>query len=94
MKIIGQSVDGLLLSASEDEVANLCGFYSAYDDKYTRTKVGDKICVAEMFHRLYDIEHNRKTLNQTAAKLRVIADMLEVVQPIVSDMDKAQIEGT
>ena len=33
MKIIGKTEDGYIIEASQDEVANLIGYYSKYDDR-------------------------------------------------------------
>jgi hypothetical protein len=34
VKVIGESADGYLITASRDEIANLFGFYWASDEKY------------------------------------------------------------
>ena len=85
MKIIGQTAEGFLLSATPDELANLTGYYSKYDPVMPAVRIGDDVKISEMFRTLYNMASHRKELAQTAAKLRVCADAIELTEPIVRE---------
>lgn len=83
MKIIGETSDGYILTASKDEISNLIGYYSAYSNKYeNKVFIGSVINVADMYKKLYDLDRNKDELEKTAKTLRTLADMLDVVDPI------------
>lgn len=91
MKIIGESQDTFILEASKDEVANLTGYYSKYDDKFKAT-VGSKIKISAMYGQLYNLKNNQPELKKVVDKLRTIADLLEPVCPVIEAQIKDAIK--
>lgn len=85
MTIIGKtSESGLLLSATEDEVAQLIGFYGKYSDgAHLYLKPGTEIKVSEMFRKLYALASQKKELEEAAAKLRCCADVITLTSPLI-----------
>jgi hypothetical protein len=49
VKVIGKTEGGYILEASNDEVANLIGYYSTYDKDYKRPNCGDNIQISSMY---------------------------------------------
>lgn len=86
MKIIGTTAEGLLLSATHDEVANLAGANSAYSNGYRKPKPGDEIKVWSRFKQLDAIHFHRAQLGKIAAELRAYADRLELHDPVVREL--------
>lgn len=90
MKIIGQTKDGFILEAGENEVARLVGYYGQYDCR-GKLVVGADIQVNAMFDQLYKI----KSLKQTVKKLEEGAsELLEsirtknpVLEPVVAAIE-------
>lgn len=92
MKIIGTSEAGLLISASEDEIANLIGYYSKYGDQVRNAlRVGTEIRVSEMFKKLYEMQSMEKELVASAAKLRMCADTITLTAPLIPKTEVAPI---
>lgn len=85
MKIIGKtSENGLLLSATEDEVANLIGYYGKYsEDAQSHLKPGTDIHISEIFKTLYYMSTRKRELEEAAAKLRCCADAITLTCPVV-----------
>lgn len=85
MKIIAKTEVGFLLSASEDEIAALSGFNSAYSDGFKRgeQKIGQEIPVSQAreamqfvkawaAERLVESEQAMKRMADHLAKIRAI----------------------
>jgi hypothetical protein len=89
MKVIGKSESGYILEASNEEVANLTGYYSTYDKDYKRPNCGDNIQINSMYKQLYNLKNNEPKLKDTVKILRGLADSLEPVCPVI----EAQIKG-
>ena len=52
MKVIAQTGNGFLLEATPDEIANICGYYSAIAPEFDPTvAIGDEIQVSEIFSK-------------------------------------------
>lgn len=86
MKIIGQTAEGFLLSASRNECANIVGFYYTGADGCPRFEPGMEIAIAAMFTQLYEFKKNEKALTQIASKLRAVADVLELNDPVIEKL--------
>jgi len=86
MKIIGKTENGLLISATETEVANLIGFYYRGADGCPRLEPGLEIVIGAMYKQLEDLRVNRKQLGGMAGKLRAIADTLELSDPVLQKL--------
>jgi RNA polymerase-interacting CarD/CdnL/TRCF family regulator len=96
MKIIGTTKGGFILEASENELANLTGYYSEYQrrDKAAEKelKVGDTIMVSEMYHRLYVIARRRGEIKTAQKMLLDAASELELVDPIIAASEDPKVE--
>lgn len=91
MKIIGTTKDGFILEASENEVANLIGYYSRYDMREKETappKPGDTIRIHEMYQRLYVLASRRGQIKTAQKMLLDAASELELVDPILAAGDE------
>lgn len=89
MKVIGKSKGGYILEASDNEIANLIGYYSQYDSDYRKPECGDTIQISSMYQQLYNLKNNQPKLKDTVKMLRGLADSLEPVCPLI----EAQIKG-
>lgn len=84
MKIIGTTAEGLLPSATEDEVANLLGYYGKYTDEFRgAAKPGTEIKVAAMYARLRNLDDAQQKLAGAAATLRGVADAIGPIQRVI-----------
>jgi hypothetical protein len=93
MKVIATTKRGFLLDASDDEVAKLIGYYSAYTVKSKFSKsnvvnVGDEIQIAEMYKSLSELVGNVKTMEQVRASLRCVAASMEIVDPLLREIEE------
>ena len=91
MKIIGKTEEGLLLAASKDELANFIGFYWSGSEGCPPLVPGVEIKCAAMFEQLRQLDINRKALGDISTKLRMVADLLELNDPLVQKL--TVIEG-
>lgn len=82
MKIIGQTDGGLLISATKNEIANLLGFYYTGSQSCPELVAGLEIRVSDMYGQLSALNSNKKELSQLANKLRSVADLLELNDPL------------
>ena len=83
MKIIATTENGYIIEASKENIANLTGYYSSYDNKINNFKIGDEIAIHEMFTQLYTLEKKKQDLSQTVRTLRNLADLLEPACPVI-----------
>ena len=93
MKIIGTTKQGFLLEATDNEIANLVGYYSAYTIKSKFNKrevveVGDQIKVAEMYKSFDELVSKVKTMEQIRASLRAVAASMEIVDPLLREIEE------
>lgn len=80
MKIIAKvSEDEYILTAYRGEIAQLLGFYSAYDDTFRNKTLspGTEISIAAMYQQLQNIANSKTDIKEVQAKLRGLADRLE-----------------
>jgi hypothetical protein len=87
MKILGKTEDGYILEAHSDEVANLIGYYSKYNENF-KVQVGDEIRINEMYHQLYTLQHKQPELQTIVSTLKNLADLLEPVCPVIENVMK------
>ena len=68
MKVIGKTENGYLIDAKRDELANLQGMYSHYDDNF-RLNIGDEINIQPFFNMAEEAVRlrNRSDALRTAA---------------------------
>lgn len=85
MKIIGKTQQGLLLSATKDELANMVGFYYSGLQGCPEFNPGVEIELHKMYSQLRSLQQNEKELGAIATKLRMVADLLQLNDPIVQE---------
>ena len=87
MKVIGETEEGVLLTASKDEIANLFGAYSAYQMDEIGMKSGDiepglEINVKGAYEKLRWLEHRGHEFNDLRRRLREALERLENDVPL------------
>lgn len=90
MQIIGQTKDGWILSASEQEVARLIGYYSKYDNK-SGTCIGSEINVNVMYEQLYNLSKLRVHVKAITDAAKVITESVQTKSPVLSPIIDAII---
>ena len=93
MKVIGTTKHGFILEASDNEIANLIGYYSAYTVKSKFGKrevvnVGDDIQIGAMYNCLTELVGKVKTMEQVRASLRAVAASMEIVDPLLREIEE------
>jgi len=93
MKVIGTTAKGFLLEASDDEIAKLIGYYSAYavKNKFSKREivnVGDDIQIAAMYNCFIELVEKVKTMEQIRASLRAVAASMEIVDPLLREIEQ------
>jgi len=89
MKIAAQTEKGFLIAVETEELYRLIGFYSCYDQKKPRNhefKIGDEIQVSAMYQQLYNLAEKQSKLTKIAAELRIVADVLELRDPVIAKL--------
>ena len=85
MKIIATTPGGFLLSATEDEVANLLGGFSKYDDGMrAQLVVGATIDARKLYDHWRNFQQIESNLSQAAASLRAAAGIIDTVPPMIT----------
>lgn len=92
MKVVGTAEGGFLVSATEVELANICGAYGAHTAPWANSasnirggtlQPGTVIPVADMYRRLCALAEGERKLKEGAANLRALATMMEANLPSV-----------
>lgn len=102
MRIIGKTEKGFLLEATEDEVANLLGYYGSYSlpkreyyHSCEKLRIGDEVNIAAMFKHLYGLASESREIVMTVAKLRAAADLIGTLpNPLTAVVAKPDVEIT
>jgi hypothetical protein len=78
MKIIGKNADGWIVDISEDELANLTGYYSHYSnvDGYKKPAIGDIVQVSKMYHKLHEMADADKRIQEYARSIEKYFEIL------------------
>jgi len=84
MKIIGTTKEGFILEATENECANLIGFYYSDFEARKQLKFGNEILVNSLFRQLYDLKNRGESLERCANELEAIASLLRLQAPVVT----------
>lgn len=88
MTIIGKTPSGFIIQATEKEIANLCGYYSATaDSKIGTLQAGAEIKVNEMFQQLYKLSFMKQEVMEVQNKLREYANALDRVVPFAPTIE-------
>jgi hypothetical protein len=93
MKIIGQTEDGFLISASRDEIANLVGFYFGGADGCPQIKVGVEIPINKLWTRLYTLQQSEGIIRSLAQNLESFARDIKETQPLIWPEEKPKDGG-
>ena len=85
MKIIGKTQKGYILDASEDEVANLIGYYGEYSlrEQCGKLNIGDEIQISRMYEQLYKLHDNHKDIERAKECLTQCIENMEEVLPVI-----------
>lgn len=94
MEIIGKTDKGFILVATEDELANLCGYYGRHygDDSHKRLGIGSRVDISSMFKQLYYMAQNQDYIKRAQDTLIDAAKRLEPVIPIIDAVVKRKAE--
>lgn len=85
MKIIGKTKEGYILDASEDEIANLIGYYCKYSlDKKVQLSIGDQINISQMYKQLYDLSRKHEEIENAKEKLAECIKYMDEIEPVIS----------
>jgi len=87
MKIIGiVDNDHLIIEASKDELANVCGCYSKHDSDLPPLKVGTIVSV----HTSYDVVRRmsmaQSELESASKTLHSVANLIHTADPLIKRM--------
>ena len=91
MKILGEarkySRSSYIIEASENELANLCGYYYRGSDGCPKFEVGDEITISEMYKRLYSLKSAEGDIARVTGSLKGIIDNLQLISPIIKNAE-------
>lgn len=79
MKIIGQTNEGYILSATIREIANLLGYYGSFSTGFKKPEDGDIINIADMYNHLFKLKEEQKKLSEMANSLRTAATLIDAL---------------
>lgn len=85
MKILGKTgynLNGVIVELNADELANLCGHYSAYQHS-RKPNPGDVIEISTIYKNLRELSAAKHQFDQARKILLAVADNLELVEPVV-----------
>ncbi len=85
MKVIGRTENGYLIDAKQDELANLQGMYSHYDDNF-RLSIGDEINIKPF----YDMAKEAVRLKNRSDELRTAANHIDSAIRIIDFVTKSE----
>lgn len=80
MKIIGETAEGFLLSATRTEIANLSGYYSEYSK--VKFKPGDELEVSKIYKSFYVI--SKMARHDLTTSINSITSILKALEDIQS----------
>lgn len=94
MRVIADSGQGnFLIEAHGNEIAHLIGFYWTGQSGCPPIKVGMSIRVNEMYTQLDQLKRREKQLTVVAKDLRLLADLLELKEPVIWPPEPDQDQG-
>ena len=90
MKIIGsgEKVNGddtYFIQLTNDELANLTGYYSHYDSDCPKFHAGLEFNISKMYQQLYGLSYHKKNIETMKKSLMDMADYLEEIDPIIEN---------
>lgn len=94
MKIVANTNFGFLVEMSYEEVANIKGYYSSYEnrEKQRRLTIGDEIKIAEMYKQLYALDNDKAKIHEYANQIKTLTEaLLQIpVPPILEKIDPVE----
>jgi len=84
MELIGKSGDGWVLTASNEEVYHLCGYYGSHDGaNKVALAVGATVNVNAMYRRLRELGQMKGELARAKKILLDAAAQMDEVNPVI-----------
>lgn len=91
MKILGEARKhcdrSFIVEVSENELANLCGYYFCGADGCPEFEAGDEIPISEMYQRLYSLKRAEGDIARVTGSLQGIIDNLQLINPIIKNTE-------
>lgn len=84
MKVIGESKNGYIITATKDEIANLQGLYSYYSDGF-KVNVGDELNI----NPFYDMAKKANSIRSRRDELESVANHIDAALRIIDFVTKA-----
>lgn len=85
MKVIGYTEKGYMLDATNEEIANLIGFYGTYVQEYKKKsiRIGSEINVSGMYNQLYGLAMSSEDIIRAKDNLKRCIELLDIVNPLI-----------
>lgn len=92
MKVVGRTREGFILTATQNELANLLGYYYGGADGCPALDSLDEIKVSEMYDQLYRLASKKDALSKVAGDLEELANLLRMHEPVVQGFADGEVE--
>ncbi len=96
MKISGEARkccdSHFIIDVSEDELANLCGYYFHAECGCPHFEVGDEIPISEIYKRLYGLKRAEGDIARVTGSLKGIIDNLQLINPIIKSATEKAVQ--
>ena len=89
MKVIGESENGYIITATKDEIANLQGLYSHYSDRF-KVNVGDELNIESFYDMAKKANSIRSRRDELESVTRHIDSALRIIDFVTKATDKEQ----
>lgn len=85
MKIVAKLSNGYLAEVNEEEIANLTGWASVYENGFKRRdyRDGDVIQITKMFQRLNNIKGSSYQIAEIRRHAQALLQMVDSVEPVL-----------
>lgn len=80
MKIIATTKNGFILESTENELANIAGYFSKFSGVTEQFKIGSEIAVNAVFNKLDGLANAKTELKAMEDKLQAIAQDLKTLR--------------
>lgn len=80
MKIIGTTQNGFILEATENELANIAGYYSKFSGISDKFKLGTEIAVSDIYKQLDTLATAKAELAAIETQLTNVASTLKTIR--------------
>ena len=89
MKVIGESENGYIITATKDEIANLQGLYSHYSDGFN-VDVGDELNIKPFYDMAKEANSMRSRRNELESVANHIDSALRIIDFVTKSTGKEQ----